>query len=606
MSQNYNKKGSNDDFDLKFFRNILIFISFLVYIIIFPPFLNNQVLGGHDVGSHLTYVRLMSDALSQGQFPVRWIEWITPGSSQPLFSYYQPLLYYLVQVPHLFGLSILNSLNLTVLFLWLFSGFMVYLFVRNITKNTLAGLSASCLYIFAPYHIVDVFVRSAYPESIALAFAPGMFWASERLIATGKRIYLGLLAIFVSATFVSHPPTLLMFGLPLIFYIGFLLFQEFKFKLSVKALTNRITLLFLGFVLGGLLSSFFALPALLEQNLTNASSLASGYLDFHSHFACVMQLILPSWGYGTSIPGCSDQISFQVGVINWIVIISFIGVLTFNRYRKRLNLATGQAVFWLVIAFFGMYMTLSFSQPLWEGLPYLPLLQFPWRFLSVVIFAASVLSGLLFMYVKGEKYKMLIFALLMIGAPLLSYSYLRPAAYLPASYFAQDSKDFYKGVSIGQQQGQAISGYFPAAMQVLPQPGTVPPSGIAVVSPKPGAKITGGVIKSTFTYKEIQINTDSPVTIELYIHYFPGWQFYINGELANPDHSNIYDFVFLQIPKGDNVVIAQFINTPLITLSNIISLLGILFLIVFLVFELIKTKLPKRRKRKMSNLSEDF
>ncbi len=129
------KKESHDDFDFKFLRNILIFLSLFVYLILFPPFLKNQVLGGHDAGTHLTYLRLMTDALSQGQFPVRWIDWVTPGQNQPLFSYYQPLLYYLGQIPHFFGFDILISLYTTVLFSWLFSGLITYLFVKNITKN---------------------------------------------------------------------------------------------------------------------------------------------------------------------------------------------------------------------------------------------------------------------------------------------------------------------------------------------------------------------------------------------------------------------------------------------------------------------------------------
>ncbi len=591
------KKESHDDFDLKFWRNILILASLLVYLILFPPFLKNLTLGGHDAGAHLTYLRLMADALSQGQFPVRWIEWVVPGQNQPLFSYYQPLLYYLGQIPHFLGFDILNSLYLTILALWLFSGLITYLFVKNITKNTLAGLVASCLYVFAPYHILDVFVRSAYPESIALAFVPGMFWAIERLITTEKRIYTSLLAVFTAATFVSHPPTLLMFGVPLFFYICFLFFTKFKSEFKLKLLIKNAVLIFLGFALGGGLSAFFAIPALLQQTLTKASSLNAGYLDFHNHFVCLTQLVWSDWNYGTSIMGCTDQISFQVGIVNWIIIVAVIAVLAFYLYKKINHPTNKQAIFWLAIAFFGMYMTLSVSQPFWEGIPYASFLQFPWRFLSVVMFSTAILSGMLFTYLRKETHKMVLFVALIILTPLLSYSFLQPAAYLPKDYFAQDSPGFYKGIAKEQQGQTALMGYFPKTMEVLPEQNKVPLSKIALSDPK----ATGKVIKDTFNYKEFNISSDSPLKAELFIHYFPGWTFSINDIPVTPDTSNIYDFVYLSLPSGNNKIVAKFDNTPLITVANSISLLSILILLVLLAFEArkiipVKAGLPKQAK----------
>jgi hypothetical protein len=451
---------------------------------------------------------------------------------------------------------------------------------------------------------LDVFVRSAYPESIALAFAPGMFWATERLISTEKRIYAGLLAIFTAATFVSHPPTLLMFGVPLFFYICFLVFENLNTEIDFKLLLKKLGFLFSGFILGGGLAAFFAIPALLQQTLTKASSLNAGYLDFHSHFACLTQLIWSDWNYGTSVMGCTDQISFQVGIVNWIVIVASIGILAFYLYRKITHPAIKQTLFWLAIAFFGMYMTLSISQPFWEGIPYASFLQFPWRFLSVVMFSAAILSGILFTYLRKETHKIVLFVALIILTPLLSYSFLQPAAYLPKDYFAQDSQDFYKGIAKGQQGGTAEMGYFPKTMGVLPEQNKVPLSKIALSGPN----ATGKVVRDTFTYKEFDINSKSPIKAELFIHYFPGWTFSINGRPVTPDTSNIYDFVYLSVPAGNNKIVAKFENTPLITAANTISLLSIAILIALLAFELkkiIPTKAGLLKQSKADNLIEE-
>lgn len=560
-----------DDFDVKLWRNILVLASFIIFLVLFPPFFKNQVLAGHDAGAHLSYLRLFTDALSQGQFPVRWIEWVKPGQNQPLFSYYQPFLYYLASIPHLFGADILNSLYMTVFFMWLFSAGIVFLFVKNVTKNILAAGAAASLYTFAPYHILDVFVRAAYPESIALALAPGMFWAVERFFATDKKIYLPFLSVFTALTFISHPPTLLMFGVPLFLYFLFLLTSKFRFNVDIKSVGKKTLYVFLSFILAGGLSSFFSIPALLQQNLTKASTLNAGYLDFHTHFVCLTQLFWSNWGYGTSQTGCQDQISFQLGIVNWVVLITIIGILSYYFYKKISHSLLRETIFWLLVAFFGMYMTLSFSLPFWEGTPYLSFLQFPWRFLSVAIFASAVLSGMLFRYIKKDSYKFILFIVLVIATPILSYSYLQPAAYLDKGYFGQDSANFYKGQAQGQS-GTAEMGYFPKTMDVLPEVGKVPESEIAFST----KDVKGEVIKNTFTYKEYKITTSSPASSEIFIHYFPGWKFYINGNEVTPNTSNIYDFVFINIPQGENTLVASFTNTPLITASNLITLMSIL------------------------------
>ncbi len=72
----------------------------------------------HDSAAHFTYAYLFDRAIAQGQFPVRWIEWVRDGHGQPLFSFYQPGLYYLTQITHVVVPSLSRSLSVTVLIAW--------------------------------------------------------------------------------------------------------------------------------------------------------------------------------------------------------------------------------------------------------------------------------------------------------------------------------------------------------------------------------------------------------------------------------------------------------------------------------------------------------
>jgi len=582
--------------NLDLIEKVLIILSLGIYFLLFPPFFKNLTLAGHDVGSHLTYLRIFTDALSQGQFPVRWIEWVVGGQNQPLFNFYQPLLYYIAQIPHFFGSDILNSLYQTVLFLWLLSGFLTFLFVRNLTKSNLAATVSSALYVFAPYHILDIFVRTAYPESIALAFTPGLFYSLERYFATGKRYYLGLLALFFAAVFTAHPPTLIMFAFPFALYLAYLVFEDYKKGLKQKLILIKGGLTFFGLILGAGLSAFFSIPAFLQQSLVSSTSLNAGYLDFHTHFVCLLQLIWSSWGFGTSIQGCQDQLSFQVGIVNWLVLIVTIAILFILFYLKKQNKNSLQTLLWIMVAFFGMYMTLSYSEAFWEGVPYVSFLQFPWRFLAVVIFAIAVLGGLIFTYIEDKKQQLGLFVLLIIAIPALTFFYLRPATYLSKEYFAQDSPDFYKGLTAVSQNDTAELGYMPKYAKVLPDPQTV--STLEIKTLDVDAKIA--VVKNTFTDKEYVIIVPKKTRAVLYVHYFPGWKFSVNGNEVKPDYSNIYGFPYINLPSGQSQVKAWFTNTPIVTIANLITLLSFVVLIILIATSFgkvnLKSELPTNRE----------
>src|SRR5690606_8553308 len=72
----------------------------------------------HDAGAHLTYVHLFGHPLRDGQGPVAWVAWVTPGRGRPLFNTYQPGFYYLVSAAHLVVPSLASAAMATVTLLW--------------------------------------------------------------------------------------------------------------------------------------------------------------------------------------------------------------------------------------------------------------------------------------------------------------------------------------------------------------------------------------------------------------------------------------------------------------------------------------------------------
>lgn len=556
LQQYPTQEVKKDNFDLAFWSKTAVVLSLLIYIFLIIPFTKQGVMSGHDIGAHMTYTKIFQQALSEGQLPVRMIDWVVPGFNQPLFNFYQPGGYYLAQLPHLWGTDTVGSIYLTTILLWGLSAYLMFLFAKNLLGSRLAGFLAAAFYTFAPYHIADVFVRAALGEFAALAFIPGLFWAVERFLATGKRYYLLPIGIFTTLTIISHPPTLLMFAVPL----GLFVALQIRLISLIRPI-GLISALALGFFMAG----FFIIPSLTEQQFIQNIWLKIGYYDFHQHFACFTQLIWSNWGYGISGSSCNDGFSFQLGILHWLALLGAISYLAIGLMRPIRPI--GLILPWLLaIAFFGLFMTLESSRSIWENTPFLPFLQYPWRFLAVAIFATSIMGGFLINLVPAGWGRLAFFVTTIIMVPLFYAWFLHPATYYPKEVFEKENLVRFT----------PEFGYFPKFTQLVPDPKGVPKEEASIA----GGEGTVNKTSSTFTSKKWQVEAKSEVLLHLYVHYFPGWQVLIDGKSVKPNYGNEFGFIEIPIEKGTHQITAVYKETAIQSWSNLASILAITTLII--------------------------
>jgi len=95
-------------------------------------------------------------------------------------------------------------------------------------------------------------------------------------------------------------------------------------------------------VIGLLLSAVFWVPALLEKKYVVGLEI----FDIRSNFPQIFQLIFPSWGSGFSGSSLENQMSFQLGVANILVVMISIFYLFKKRKEHLLRL-------FFIISFFG-------------------------------------------------------------------------------------------------------------------------------------------------------------------------------------------------------------------------------------------------------------
>lgn len=396
----------------------LILILFLSYWAIRPFFL-----GGffpmHD-DTQVARVFEMAKALGDGQFPVRWVPDLGYGFGYPIFNFYSPLPYYFGAFFVLLGFDALLATKIMFALGILIAGIFIYFLSREFWGET-GGLVSGLFLIYAPYHAVQIYVRGAVDEFWALAFVPLAIWGIYKVTAEVKWRWVLVGSLGYAGIILSHNITAMIFSL-------FLLPTILFYGLTTRKKLSTFYLLLTTF-LGLGLSAFFWLPALWEAKFVDVGGLVAGTNNFRFHFLCPGQLWDSAWGFGGSAPGCmADGLSFKIGKLH-ILMAALAFLLTLwkwgkDRFRNKTVLLT---TFYLLLSTF---MTLDISRPVWEALPFMSYVQYPWRFLSFIIISASFLAGALIWQLKNRWLKISVFSFLIFGLLFYNSKYFQPQTHL--------------------------------------------------------------------------------------------------------------------------------------------------------------------------------
>jgi len=306
------------------------------------------------------------------------------------------------------------------------------------------------------------------------------------------------------------------------------------------------------------LSAWFILPLIFEQRFIRAGMLSSNYFDFHQHFATIRQLLYSPWGFGISVLGSNDGMSFQLGIINWLVVAIIGFFLIFPLYKGEPAVLgekgyTKNLIFFLITLFFSLFFCTDLSLPSWERFSLLGFVQYPWRFLSIATFSTATLAGLL----PYDNYKKYFYPLILLPI-LFNLKYIAPSTYLPKDYFNLNNQELLKNVPNG---GVEI-GYLPIWVTRFPPPPLTQP-------PYP-------------TSSPFSTNFPTPTIIKTQTHYFPGWIAKIDGQTTIPAYNNPDGFMELAIPSGEHKIEFKFTSTPIRKFSDYLTLSSSLILVLSL------------------------
>lgn len=501
-------------------------------------------------------IHQMTKCLKDGQIPCRWVPDMGYGYGYPQFNFYPPFPYYFMTAFHLVGVPIIDSVKIGFIATFIISGLGMYLLSRSLFGHW-GGLLSSFLYLYAPYRAMNVFVRGAMGEIWAMAILPWVMYFMYRLakqVTLPNAIGLGLM---VSLLALSHLLSLLMF-LPLGIVWGLWLLTRSNHKLQYLWYTV------LSGIIGFGLSSFYLLPAIFEQKYVHIETMLMGYFSYYNHFASVSQLLLnPFWGFGSSLVGPYEEMSLYIGIIHWILPILTVYILF--RY-KYLPIHLFQISIILVLVYWSyIFLIHPRSILIWQFLPFLSWLQFPWRFLAIASLIGSLIAGGILIQ---HRFKLLTIIIIFIPILILNINYFRAR-----TWFDINDQAKFSGLSWTKQQTISIFDYLPKS---APNPPTQP----APSQPFSYEQAIEVSNLSTNSYKyTFQTTLSQSDDIYIPIFNFPGWYVESNN-VPIPTSNGPNGEIVINLPSGTHNITAIFRNTPVRIFANGLSSLTIILVIL--------------------------
>lgn len=476
----------------------------------------------------------------------RWLSEGYLGRGMPLFNFYPPAFSLVVAYAHALGVPFLLGTKVFLYLLFFCGALGTFLWVRPHLGH-FPALTAAILYLYAPYHFVDLYVRGATAEFTALAVFPFLFLGVDMLVDRFSARGVATLALASAAIVLSH-------------FLGALMIAPFALAYVLArawpggggAALGRVAL---GGTLGAALSAFFWLPALAElDGLSTARVEAShrGYSSPFIHFVQPQQWFKLDWGFGASAPeGFADGMSFQIGLL--LVIAVGASTLLSGRLGKAgrtfvlTTLGLGLGALWLT----------SPASRLWYvWLRPFQQVQFPWRFLGpVTLFLSAAGAG--FVLALSQWRKALgpsVAGAVAVLAVIASTSQRQ----VEDRYPIPDERAAIAAVVAGDQW----SAKFGNDDEFLPRDGSV-----EVANAEPGQRSPWGlgVEISSVRARRGEVKFDvvahaEPAVVVVPWHVFPGWEVSLDGRdwplLPGPD-----GLIAFTVPEGRHVAHVRFGTT---------------------------------------------
>ncbi len=538
------------------------------------PFLTPGYFWNANDARHDAYFIFEYDrGLRFGDWYPRWSPDFTFGYGYPFFNIYAPLAVQVGEAFHLLGLGFTQAVEMVFVLSILLSALAMYGFLRGLVGRVAAAVSAVA-YVYAPYHLFDMYQRAAMAESFAFVWLPLVLWGVRSSVTRPRWASVVGLGVAYAGLMLTSNLVAVLFT-PVV--VGYVLVVAWPGGALPRArdvwvLVRRVIPTAVGGLLGLGLSAWFWLPALLEFKYVNQEQWYGGYYDYRLHFVYFFQLFSPHWGFGISVPGPDDVISYQVGLVPYLLALA--GAWSVCRTTRALWRRT--ALYLALVAVVAAFLTTGASAWVWERVPGVSFAQFPWRYLMLTVLGMAVLvagaasgGGRVPPWLRGG---MLALLLLLGSAAYLKVEVVDPLPEqgpvgLPALMRFQASENEMTGVTIFAREVPRWSGLAEIMVRGEDVPTRVE---FGHVQADPFLEVQ--LLEYGGSWERIRFEAQRPGRkIVFNLQMYPGWTAYIYDETGTTLQQVLswqeltvtdpYGLVTVPVPDGRHVLLLRFEDT---------------------------------------------
>lgn len=377
---------------------LLIPVAALIAVL---PLLREGPSCGHDLSFHILSWLEAAAQISHGGYP-HWAFTPAWNAGEPRFLFYPPLSWMLgaglgMILPWLYVPAAFTFCCLTV------CGLVFARFARAWVRPPTATLIA-VLYLANPYMLFVAYERTAYAELLAAAWFPLLFVA-----AFAPRLRILPVALPLALLWLTNVPAAIMGSYSLAFLILLRLLLSTPKGQRLRESLNAVA----GAILGLALAGIFLVPAVYERRFISPDLALLPGLNPSNHFLFNRMPAGPDWDFHNAVVHSVSNVSVT------LLLASALAFLPALRAQRKPTLLSG------LLTLLILFLLLPPSLPIWNHLPELAFVQFPWRFNALLGTILCVLT--VFALSRSRRLDTLQPAVLALTSLLLAIALVLPA-----------------------------------------------------------------------------------------------------------------------------------------------------------------------------------
>ena len=531
---------------------------------------------GHDSAWHYRWAGGFINAIAEGSLYPRWYAEANYGQGSPVFIYYPPLSIYAVAAFSTIATEPAEAMKLACWLALSLSGVTMYAFGRSFFSRVVSLLAAA-FYMLAPYHLFDLYSRSALSEFWAFAWVPLLLHTARRTLLEGEARAVAYLAMSYALMLLTNVPIAFAITLALLIYAP-----------CMTRDLRRLMRFAAGMMLGAGLAAIYAVPVAFERKYVSIERILGFYRDLF-----LFGELGPVFAAPVAAPGSGTEL-FLINsdwiALGLLILFALASLLIWNKRRLyehgRFDARARRAI-WLITAF-SLLMTIRISLPIWEMIPGISVLQFPTRWLLIVSAGVSLLvaasasilprSGKLRFIYAGALASAIVFNLT-ISALTVARTPLNDRWYKGRQLSNIDTREYHPVWWDGERHDELEESPF------------IVSSGDASVS----------AIDDSGTRQSYEVSARTESALRFRTLYFPGWVARADGKVIGIEPSEKGN-ILLTIEPGEHTLTLSFEDTWPRRAGKLLSAISLMIWLAILLQPVFRAG-PLSLKRKSETIS---